>query len=183
VAESLEHADVTTFSGDKLLGGPQAGIALGRATPIGKMAKHPLARAVRVDKMTLAALEVTLRGRLLGHPSPVDSMLAATPQQVRRRAGFLMVRLAERGVESSLLDAGSAVGGGSLPGHVLPTTLLALEGRASRLAAALRAADPPVIARVEQGRCCIDLRTVLLGEDDALQEAIEAAVRGLGQAR
>ena len=176
VGESLEHADVTTFSGDKLLGGPQAGIALGRADPILKMAKHALARAVRVDKMTLAALEATLHERLLGHPSPVDSMLAATPQQLRRRAGFLMVRLAENGVESSLLEAGSAAGGGSLPGHVLPTTLLALEGRASRLAAALRAEDPPVIARIEQGRCCIDLRTVLLGEDDALQQAIEAAV-------
>jgi L-seryl-tRNA(Ser) seleniumtransferase len=87
-----------------------------------------------------------------------------------------MVRLAERGVESGLLEAGSAVGGGSLPGQVLPTTLLALEGRASRLAAALRAGEPPVIARIEQGRCCLDLRTVLLGEDDPLQEAIEAAV-------
>ncbi|MDQ6743845.1 MAG: L-seryl-tRNA(Sec) selenium transferase [Candidatus Dormibacteraeota bacterium] len=183
VAESLEHADVTTFSGDKLLGGPQAGIALGRAEPIGKMAKHPLARAVRVDKMTLAALEVTLAERLLGHPSPVESMLAATPEQVRRRAGFLMVRLAERGVESGLLEAGSAVGGGSLPGQVLPTTLLALEGRASRLAAALRAGDPPVIARIEQGRCCLDLRTVLLGEDDPLQEAIEAAVGRLSRHR
>jgi L-seryl-tRNA(Ser) seleniumtransferase len=183
VAESLEHADVTTFSGDKLLGGPQAGIALGRAEPIGKMAKHPLARAVRVDKMTLAALEVTLAERLLGHPSPVQSMLAATPEQVRRRAGFLMVRLAERGVESGLLEAGSAVGGGSLPGQVLPTTLLALEGRASRLAAALRAGDPPVIARIEQGRCCLDLRTVLLGEDDPLQEAIEAAVGRLSRHR
>jgi L-seryl-tRNA(Ser) seleniumtransferase len=183
VAESLEHADVTTFSGDKLLGGPQAGIALGRLEPIRKMAKHALARAVRVDKMTLAALEATLGERLLGDPSPVDSMLAATPQQIRRRAGFLMVRLAENGVESSLLEAGSAAGGGSLPGHVLPTTLLALEGRASRLASALRAGDPPVIARIEQGRCCIDLRTVLLGEDDALQQAIEAAVGRLAEGR
>jgi L-seryl-tRNA(Ser) seleniumtransferase len=181
VAESLEHADVTTFSGDKLLGGPQAGIALGRTGAIAKMAKHPLARVVRVDKMTLAALEVTLRDRLLGHSSPVDSMLAATPEQIRRRAGFLMVRLAERGVESSLLEAASAAGGGSLPGHFLPTALLAFEGRASRLAAALRAGDPPVIARIEQGRCCIDMRTVLLGEDDALQEAIEAAVGSLSR--
>lgn len=181
VAESLEHADVTTFSGDKLLGGPQAGIALGSGAPIRKMAKHPLARAVRVDKMTLAALEVTLRERLLGHPSPVESMLAATPEQIRRRAGFLMVRLAERGVEGSLLEATSTVGGGSLPGQELPTTLLALEGRASRLAAALREGEPPVIARIEDGRCCVDMRTVLVGEDDALQEAIEAAVAGLGR--
>jgi L-seryl-tRNA(Ser) seleniumtransferase len=145
------------------------------------MAKHPLARAVRVDKMTLAALEVTLRERLLARPSPVDSMLAATPAEVRRRAGFLMVRLAERGVESRLLEARSAVGGGSLPGHTLPTTLLAIDGRASRLAAALRAGDPAVIARIEEGACCIDFRTVLRGEDDALQEAIEAAVTSLSR--
>jgi L-seryl-tRNA(Ser) seleniumtransferase len=175
VAESLAHADVTTFSGDKLLGGPQAGVALGRSGEIRRMAKHPLARAVRVDKMTLSALEATLRERLLGQRSPVDSMLSSTPEELRRRAGFLMVRLAERGIECSLLEAESAVGGGSLPGVGLPTTLLAIEGRASRLAAALRRGEPPVLARVEGDRCCIDLRTVLGGEDDALQDAIEAA--------
>jgi L-seryl-tRNA(Ser) seleniumtransferase len=183
VAESLEHSDVTTFSGDKLLGGPQAGIVLGRSQAVRKMAKHPLARAVRVDKMTLAALEVTLRDRLLGRPTPVDSMLSVTPQEIRRRTGFLMVRLAERGVECHLLDSESAAGGGSLPGQVLPTTVLAIEGRASRLAAALLAGDPPVIARIEQGHCCVDLRTVLRGEDDTLQEAIEVAVASLSAAR
>jgi L-seryl-tRNA(Ser) seleniumtransferase len=175
VAESLAHADVTTFSGDKLLGGPQAGVALGRSGEIKRMAKHPLARAVRVDKMTLSALEATLRERLLGQRSPVESMLSSTPEELRRRAGFLMVRLAERGIECRLLEAESAVGGGSLPGVGLPTTLLAIEGRASRLAAALRRGEPPVLARVEGDRCCIDLRTVLSGEDDALQDAIEAA--------
>ena len=176
VAESLAHADVTTFSGDKLLGGPQAGIALGHSAEIRRMAKHPLARAVRVDKMTLSALEATLRERLLGQPSPVATMLSWTPEELRRRSGFLMVRLAERGVECSLVEAQSAVGGGSLPGVGLPTTLLANEGRASRLAAALRLGEPPVLARVEGDRCCIDLRTVLGGEDDALEDAIEAAV-------
>jgi L-seryl-tRNA(Ser) seleniumtransferase len=175
VAESLAHADVTTFSGDKLLGGPQAGMALGRSGEIRRMAKHPLARAVRVDKMTLSALEATLRERLLGQRSPVESMLSSTPEELRRRAGFLMVRLAERGIECRLMEAESAVGGGSLPGVGLPTTLLAIEGRASRLAAALRRGEPPVLARVEGDRCCIDLRTVLSGEDDALQDAIEAA--------
>ena len=87
-----------------------------------------------------------------------------------------MVRLEEHGVESSLVEAESAFGGGSLPGRGLPTVLLALDGRASRLAAALRRGAPPVLARVEGNRCCIDLRTVLPGEDDALQDAIEAAV-------
>jgi L-seryl-tRNA(Ser) seleniumtransferase len=175
VAESLAHADVVTFSGDKLLGGPQAGIALGRPAAIARLAKHPLARAVRVDKMTLAALEATLKERLLGQPSPVAAMLAARPEELRRRAGFLMVRLAERGVESSLVEGESAVGGGSLPERGLPTVLLALAGPASRLAAALRSGEPPVLARVEADRCCIDLRTVLRGQDDALQDAIEAA--------
>jgi L-seryl-tRNA(Ser) seleniumtransferase len=183
VAESLKYADVTTFSGDKLLGGPQAGIALGGREAIRKMARHALARVVRADKMTLAALEACVRERLLGHASPVGSMLAAAPDEVRRRAGFLMVRLAERGVECRLAGGDSAVGGGSLPGTGLPTSLLVIEGPASRLAAALRLGDPPVIARIEDDRCCVDLRTVLRGEDDALQEAIEAAVTGLPRSR
>jgi L-seryl-tRNA(Ser) seleniumtransferase len=176
VAASVGLADVVTFSGDKLLGGPQAGIALGRAEPIRRMARHPLARAVRVDKMTLAALEATLRERLLGRPSPVARMLGVDVGELRRRAGFLMVRLAEHGVECARLDGTSAVGGGSVPGHEPPTVLLALPGPASRVAAALRRGEPPVLARVEAGRCCVDLRTVLRGQDDALQDAIEAAV-------
>jgi L-seryl-tRNA(Ser) seleniumtransferase len=176
VAESVRLADVVTFSGDKLLGGPQAGIALGKAEPVRRMAKHSLARAVRVDKMTLAALEVTLRERLLEAPSPVARMLAAGTDELRRRAGYLMVRLAERGVESERIDGTSAAGGGSLPGQELPTVLLALAGPASRLAAALRRGEPPVLARIEANRCCIDLRTVLRGQDDQLQDAIEAAV-------
>jgi L-seryl-tRNA(Ser) seleniumtransferase len=176
VGAALAHADVVTFSGDKLLGGPQAGIALGRREAIRTMARHPLARAVRVDKMTLGALEGTLRDRLLGRPSPVDIMLAATPEQLKRRAGFLLVRLRERGVGCDLVEAESAAGGGSLPGHGLPTWLLALEGPASRLAAALRRGSPPVLARIEAGRCCIDARTLLPRDDDPLMEAIEAAV-------
>jgi L-seryl-tRNA(Ser) seleniumtransferase len=179
VAESVRRADVVTFSGDKLLGGPQAGIALGRAEPIRRMAKHPLARAVRVDKMTLAALDVTLRERLLGDAAPVARLLAAGQDEMRRRAGYLMVRLAERGIETERVEGASAVGGGSLPGHELPTVLLAVPGPASRVAAALRRGEPPVLARIENGRCCIDLRTVLRGQDDALQDAIEAAVAGL----
>jgi len=183
VSESLAHADVVTFSGDKLLGGPQAGVALGRSDPVRRMAKHPLARAVRIDKMTLAALDSTLRERLLGRPSPVQAMLAARPEDLRRRAGFLMVRLLERGVECRLLAGESAVGGGSVPGIGLATWLLAIEGPASRLAEAMRSGDPPVLTRVEENLCCVDLRTVLRGEDDQLQDAIEAAVLAVASSR
>jgi L-seryl-tRNA(Ser) seleniumtransferase len=140
------------------------------------MAKHPLARAVRVDKMTLAALEVTLRERLMGRISPVAQMLSVSNDELSRRAGYLLVRLAERGIECERIEGASAVGGGSVPGHDLPTVLLALPEHASRLAAALRQGDPPVLARIEADRCCIDLRTVMRGQDDLLQDAIEAGV-------
>jgi L-seryl-tRNA(Ser) seleniumtransferase len=177
VRDSLPHADVVTFSGDKLLGGPQAGIALGRVELIKRMASHPLARAVRADKMTLAALEATVRERLLGRTDdiPVERMLQATREQLRHRAAFWMVKLADRDVPTRLLDADSAAGGGSLPGQALPTTLLVLEGPASRLAQALREGEPPVLARIEADACCIDPRTVLKGEDETLLDALEAS--------
>jgi L-seryl-tRNA(Ser) seleniumtransferase len=179
VEESLRLADLVLFSGDKLLGGPQAGIVVGRADLVRKLARHPLARALRIDKMTMAALEVTLRERLLGRPVPVQAMLSATPEDLRRRAGFWMVKLADRGVASSLVEAESAVGGGSLPERGLRTWLLALEGPASRLAAALRRGDPPVIARIEADQCCIDPRTVLRGEDETLVDCLEAAATSM----
>jgi L-seryl-tRNA(Ser) seleniumtransferase len=181
VAEAVELCDLVVFSGDKLLGGPQAGIALGRAELVRKLAKHPLARAVRVDKMTLAALEVTLRERLLGAVTPVARMLAASPAELRRRAGYMMVRLADRGLDCELIEGASAVGGGSLPGQELATVLLALPGPATQLAAALRRGRPAVLARIEAGRCCIDPRTVLRGQDDQLQDAIEAAVAAVSR--
>ncbi|MBO0688499.1 MAG: L-seryl-tRNA(Sec) selenium transferase [Candidatus Dormibacteraeota bacterium] len=176
VGHSLRWADVVTFSGDKLLGGPQAGIVLGAEEPLRRMLRHPLARALRVDKMTLAALEATLRDRLLGRPSPVEQMLTISVDDLHRRAGYLLVRLVERGVGCRLVEADSAVGGGSLPGHVLRTWLIALDGPASRLADALRRGEPPVLARIEGDRCCIDVRTLLPGDEDPLQDAIEAAV-------
>jgi L-seryl-tRNA(Ser) seleniumtransferase len=177
IGDSVAACDVVSFSGDKLLGGPQAGIVLGRADPVRRMARHPLARALRIDKMTMAALEATLRERLLGRPLPVQEMLAASPEQLRRRAALWMVKLDERGVASRLVEAESAAGGGSLPEHGLKTVLLALEGPASRLARALRAGNPPVIARVEADRCCVDPRTVLRGEDETLIDCLEAAAR------
>jgi L-seryl-tRNA(Ser) seleniumtransferase len=185
VAESLQHSDVVTFSGDKLLGGPQAGIVLGRgeagAAAVKKMARHPLARAVRIDKLTLAALEATLRLRLTGRRDeiPVERMLRTSAEDIRRRAAMWSVKLAERGVAVTLVSGESAVGGGSLPERGLPTMLLALSGPASRLAAALRHGEPPVIARIEKDACCLDARTVLKGEDETLIDAVEVAYRSV----
>jgi L-seryl-tRNA(Ser) seleniumtransferase len=183
IAESLEHSDVVTFSGDKLLGGPQSGIALGRGDrgvdAVRKMARHPLARAVRIDKLTLAALEATLRQRLTGHGDdiPVDHMLHASSDELRRRVGFWSVKLADRGVATALVEGSSAVGGGSLPEHPIPSLLLAIKGPASRLLTALRRGDPPVIARIENDQCCIDPRTVLRGEDETLVDCVEVAAK------
>jgi L-seryl-tRNA(Ser) seleniumtransferase len=185
ISESLRHCDVVTFSGDKLLGGPQSGIVLG-ATEVGvaavrKMSRHALARAVRIDKLTLAALEATLKQRLTGRVGeiPVERMLRVPVEDVRRRAAFWSVKLEERGVRTRLLESQSAVGGGSVPGKGLPTVLVALEGPASRLATALRRGDPPVIARIENDACCIDPRTVLRGEDETLIDAVEVAARSI----
>ena len=181
VTESLKYSDVVTFSGDKLLGGPQAGIVLGRSEKgteaVKKMARHPMARALRIDKLTLAALEATLRQRLTGHADqvPVERMLRASAEDLRRRAAMWSVKLAERGVETRLVEGSSAVGGGSLPGHHLATVLLAIAGPASRLSTALRKGNPPVIARIEKDECCLDPRTVLRGEDETLLDAVEAA--------
>jgi len=183
VAEALRHSDVVTFSGDKLFGGPQAGIIVGRgeagATAVAKMARHPLARAVRIDKLTLAALEATLRQRLTERLDeiPVEQMIRAPLEEIRRRAAMWSVKLEERGVATSLVPGESAVGGGSLPGHAVPTVLIALHGPASRLAAALRGGEPPVIARIEKDACCLDPRTVLKGEDETLIDAVEVAYR------
>ncbi len=183
IAESLEHSDLVTFSGDKLLGGPQSGIALGHGDrgveAVRKMARHPLARAVRIDKLTLAALEATLRQRLTGHGDniPVDHMLHASTDELRRRVGFWSVKLADRGIDTALVEGSSAVGGGSLPEHPIPSVLLAIKGPASRLLTALRRGDPPVVARIENDQCCVDPRTVLKGEDETLVDCIEVAAK------
>ncbi len=185
VPESLRLADVVTFSGDKLLGGPQAGLILARSAKgvaaVRKLSKHPLARAVRIDKLTLSALEATLHQRLALHLEdiPFERMLRMQITELRRRAGLWSVKLDERGVKTTLVPGESAVGGGSLPGHALPTILVALSGPASRLSTALRRGEPPVIARIEKDACCLDPRTVLRGEDEQLIDAVEAAVKSV----
>src|SRR5437879_8791503 len=107
-------------------------------------------------------------------------MIRAPVEDVRRRAAMWSVKLEERGVATTLVSGESAVGGGSLPGHALPTVLIALGGPASRLVSALRTGEPPVIARIERDACCLDPRTVLKGEDETLLDAVEAAVKSVG---
>jgi L-seryl-tRNA(Ser) seleniumtransferase len=167
-------ADIVTMSGDKLLGGPQAGIVLGRKRYLDAMRKNPLCRALRVDKLTLAALEATLV--LYRDPPralreiPVLAMLAASPESLRERAGALVARLRAAGIDADSTDGSSAVGGGAYPDVELPTTLVLLpeSSSADRREAALRAAETPVVARIIEDRVALDLRTVSPAEEDAL---------------
>lgn len=173
VQESLAAgADLVCFSGDKLLGGPQAGILAGKAAIIQKLKKHPLARAVRADKLCLAALTETLLHYLKDEALekiPVWQMISATPEQLQARAQHWLVQIG-----SGQLMAGlSTVGGGSLPEETLPTTLYALDDRQpNSLLARLRCSTPPVIARVEENRVVFDPRTVLPDQDEPLIDAI-----------
>ena len=182
VQESLAAGvDLLVCSGDKLLGGPQAGLLLGRAPLVARALKHPLARAVRVDKMTLSALAATL-DLYLTEPIPalpVWEMLGAGPARLRARAEGWARALRTTGARVDLGDGVSEVGGGSLPGERLPTTLLRIgptRGGAAHLLDRLRAGEPPVIARIEEGRVVLDPRTVLPDEDDALLRAVRAAL-------
>jgi L-seryl-tRNA(Ser) seleniumtransferase len=186
VAASLEAgADLVTFSGDKLLGGPQAGLLAGRKPVVDALRRNPLYRALRVDKMTLAALDSVLAAHETGRAVdevPVVRMLALSAEDVRRRAKPLAERLAQEvpGLETTLAPGGSAVGGGAAPGTEVPTTLLALAHparSAARLAADLRAGDPPVVARVADDRLVLDLRTVSPDEEPALADALLRALR------
>ena len=176
VQESLRAgADLVAFSGDKLLGGPQAGILVGRAGIVETLRQHPLARAIRADKLCLAALAATLdhyrKGEALAH-IPVWRMIARPADDIRREA-----RRWARRVGGEVIAGESTVGGGSLPGATLPTWLLALNvPDADGFAARLRAADPPVIARIADGRVLLDPRTVLPGQARDLLRALEEAL-------
>ena len=170
------------FSGDKLLGGPQAGIVAGQRELVARLARHPLARAVRIDKMGLAALGATLLHYLKGEATtaiPVWQMIAATPEELKRRAARWRRAIGSQGV--SLVRGQSTIGGGSLPGETLPTWLLALvpdpaTGGAEGLAQRLRQATFPVVARIENDRVVLDPRTVLPGEENALVRAVKEAM-------
>ena len=169
--------DVCCFSGDKLLGGPQAGIIAGRAAMIDRIRVHPLMRALRVDKMTYAALEATLVEYAAGRARtavPVQRMLAMTAEDVRARAAALAAAINRRpGWHAELVEGSSAIGGGSAPGIELPTSLVSLtaDGRSpDALEEQLRLGRPIVIARIERDRLLLDLRTVMPDQDAALTQ-------------
>lgn len=176
-------AALVTFSGDKLLGGPQAGLIVGKRDVVAHLRRHPLARALRVDKITLAGLAATLLHYLTGQALdkvPVWRMIAAQPAYLAGRAAHWRDRLSSAGLRAEVWPGESTVGGGSLPGETLPSHLLALPGLpAERLAAALRAGQPAIVARVAQNAVCFDPRTVLPEQDEALLMAILAAAASL----
>jgi L-seryl-tRNA(Ser) seleniumtransferase len=171
-------AGVVTASGDKLLGGPQAGLLLGRADLIATLARHPLARALRVDKLTLAALEATLDGP----PVPVQLALSAEVSELSERAGRLAAACAAAGVDGQAVTSAATVGGGGAPGVTLPSAALSLP---AGLAPGLRAGPEArhgraaaVVGRIENGRLLLDLRAVPPADDDRLAAAVIAAAAG-----
>jgi len=168
-------AALVTASGDKLLGGPQAGLLLGRADLISQLARHPLARALRVDKLTVAALEATLAGP----PAPVAQALAAGQASLSERAKRLAGRLAGARIDAQPVPAQGAVGGGGAPGVPLASAAVSLPaGLAGELRAGpavRRGAVPAVVGRIEAGRLLLDLRAVPPADDEALAAAVIAA--------
>ncbi|MEX2180266.1 MAG: L-seryl-tRNA(Sec) selenium transferase, partial [Gemmatimonadaceae bacterium] len=171
-------ATLVTMSGDKLLGGPQAGIVLGTAAAVARLRDNPLARALRVDKLTLAALEATLA--LYRDPArarrdiPVLAMLATPLTDLRRRAGALRERIGG-GVE--VVESEGSVGGGAFPNVRIPSVALAFPAPAEALEQRLRRGEPAVIGRIVDGKLRLDVRTVLPDEDDTLVAAVVAALR------
>ncbi|HVS38484.1 MAG TPA: L-seryl-tRNA(Sec) selenium transferase [Gemmataceae bacterium] len=178
-------ADLTLFSGDKLLGGPQAGVIAGRKKWIDKIEKDPLMRAFRLDKMTLAALETTLRLYLNEEQAvrevPVLRLLAIPAEQLRRRAETLAEQLrATPNVTASVREDSAYVGGGSLPDRALPTWVVEIEAAGvsdAELARRLRMGDPPVMGRLQGGKLLLDVRTVFPEQEAALIQAIIDATR------
>jgi L-seryl-tRNA(Ser) seleniumtransferase len=170
-----DGAALVTASGDKLLGGPQAGLLLGRADLVRRLTRHPLARALRVDKLTLAALEATLAGPV----PPVASALAADPSSLFLRAERAVVLLRETGLDARVESTQAAVGGGGAPGVPLPSAAVSLP---ESLAGPLRCGEatscgevPAVVGRLEAGRLLLDLRSVSPDDDRLLIDAVRAA--------
>jgi L-seryl-tRNA(Ser) seleniumtransferase len=181
VAEAVASgADVVTFSGDKLLGGPQAGLAVGRAAAVAALRANPLYRALRLDKLTLAGLERTLELYLAGRGGelPARALLALPEAELERRAETLRARLAGLGGLTVFVQRdASQAGSGSAPGVALPTHVVCVSHArlpAAALSDALRAADPPVFARIKDGRVVLDPRTLLAGEDELVARALAA---------
>jgi L-seryl-tRNA(Ser) seleniumtransferase len=177
--------DLVSFSGDKLLGAPQAGILVGRAALVARLRRHPLTRALRVDKTTLAGLQATLLHYLKGDAEraiPVWRLIAQPLGELDRRAQSWASRLRQAGHDARVIDGFSAIGGGSLPGETAPTRLLAIDlPLPDDAAARLRAHDPPVIARIEQDLLCLDPRTVLPDQEALLLDALVSVLGGTNE--
>lgn len=178
IQESLAAgADLVCFSGDKLLGGPQAGILVGRAGLITRLKKHPLARAIRADKLCLAALSATLLHYLKGEAEreiPIWQMLAASPEALRQRAEAWQNQLGC----GEVMAEQSTIGGGSLPGETLPTYVLAIQAPSpDKFLQRLRRQRPAVIARLQENRVLFDPRTTLAEQEPLLLATIQAALR------
>jgi L-seryl-tRNA(Ser) seleniumtransferase len=171
-------AALVCFSGDKLLGGPQAGIIVGQARYVDPLKRHPLARALRADKLCLVGLQATLLHYLKEEATehvPVWRMIATSTSRIEKRARAWRRTLRGDGIPAEIVEGESTVGGGSLPGETLPTKLVALPvAHPDRLAAALRAANPPVVARIEEDRVVLDPRTVLPEQERELLCAVAA---------
>jgi L-seryl-tRNA(Ser) seleniumtransferase len=172
-----DGATLVTMSGDKLLGGPQAGIIVGKTDAVKRLRKNPLVRSLRVDKLTIAALEATLA--LYRDPAtalrevPILGMLASPLADLRARANALRARLDDA---ASVVESEASVGGGAFPNAKIPSVALAFARDAQALEGRLRLGDPAVIGRIADGRLLIDLRAVRPAEDDALIAAIRAAI-------
>jgi L-seryl-tRNA(Ser) seleniumtransferase len=183
VVESLRAGvDLVTFSGDKLLGGPQAGIIAGKPEWLRRVRRNPLFRALRVDKLTCAALEATLRDYLFGRYDriPVLRMIRASAEEIRRRAeGFVADLSLGDSISIELAAGESVLGGGSTPAQSIPTTLIRIQpgnGQSvARIEARLRQGDPPVVARIEDNCLLIDLRTVHPKEEEGLSHGLRHA--------
>ena len=178
--ESIKDgAGLVFFSGDKLLGGPQAGIVVGKKDLVDRLARHPLARAARIDKLSLASLTATLVHYLRGEAEqeiPVWRMISTPEQELKARAQGWQSKL---GARTTVEANRSAVGGGSLPGETLPTWVLSVDcqdNRPEEVMRRLRESDPPVIARIEDDRVLLDPRTVLPEEDGPLLDALGSAM-------
>jgi L-seryl-tRNA(Ser) seleniumtransferase len=180
VLDSLRAGvDVVSYSGDKLLGGPQAGILSGRADLVSRMRANSLFRALRVDKLTYAALEATLLAYVKHDHNAIPAlrMMHLSKDEINQRAEAVAGNVQSSVLKVEIIDGESVIGGGAAPSAVLPTRLLAVsrEGlSADEISARLRASEPPVVARVEEGRVLFDLRTVFPEQDEKVMAALRA---------
>ncbi len=173
-------ATLVLMSGDKLLGGPQAGIILGSSAAVARLRKNPFARAMRVDKLTLSALEATLRLYLEPERAlkeiPVLAMLTAPAAEIETRARAVARAVRDAGMEAQVIPSKSSVGGGAFPTAEIPSIAIVLSGMPNDIEAKLRSGDPPVIARIADGKVLLDLRSVQPREDGTLSRAVVMAL-------